>query len=472
MSRRHAGRRSGWGLRSRVTAGFTAGAVLVSVTLAVATDRVAFHFLVQERQNTAVQQAYLDAHLLQADLAGGSASLARVLPSLKTGPTGHVLIYQGGRWFSSSVASTHHDLPASLVGVVLSGAPATQRLSTGAEPQIAVGVPVPSLGIDYFEVDSLAELQGTLRTIGTILLILAAAIAGAGALIGWWAGRRLLAPLRDVATVAAAIGSGASTRRLASTDADLGPLVSSFNAMVDSLQARIASDARFATDVSHELRSPLTTVQASVDVLAGFRSALPGDGATALDLVTEELARFSKMVQDLLEISRSDAGAAPQELVPVDMAQMVTAAAAAHRRPPVPVSADPGGAPYVVRGDPRRLQRVLANLLDNAERHGGGAVAIGIDRRGPDVVVLVDDAGAGVDLADRQRIFARFSRGSSRGRGGGGGGTGLGLAIAHEHVTAHGGRVWVEDAPGGGARFLVALPTVEETGTGAGEVGP
>jgi signal transduction histidine kinase len=113
-----------------------------------------------------------------------------------------------------------------------------------------------------------------------------------------------------------------------------------------------------------------------------------------------------------------------------------------------------------VVGDKRRLQRVLRNLIDNAQRYGGGAVRVGIVRDGSRVRLEVDDAGPGVPPAERERIFDRFARGLGS-RSGDKGGAGLGLSLVAEHVRMHGGSVWVEDRPGGGARFVVSLPVGE-----------
>jgi signal transduction histidine kinase len=118
--------------------------------------------------------------------------------------------------------------------------------------------------------------------------------------------------------------------------------------------------------------------------------------------------------------------------------------------------------PALVMGDRRRLDRVVANLLDNADRHAGGAVRLAVCRRNGRVRIEVDDAGPGVDEGQRERVFDRFARDASAGQRRHGGGTGLGLALVAQHVQYHRGAVWIEDRPGGGARFVVELPEVPE----------
>jgi signal transduction histidine kinase len=238
--------------------------------------------------------------------------------------------------------------------------------------------------------------------------------------------------------------------------------------MAGALQERIERDARFASDVSHELRSPLTTLAATVEVLKARRDEMPDRAQAALDLLDADIARFTQLVADLLEISRFDAGAARLELEDVRISQLVlNAAGTAADTVPVAVSADAAGA--IVLVDKRRLVRVIANLIDNAAKYGGGATGVEVhlgrsDIDDRDVVqIVVEDNGGGVPPEERERVFERFARGTvAAGSRGSGEGSGLGLALVKEHVALHGGRVWVEDRLDGesGARFVVELPVV------------
>lgn len=163
---------------------------------------------------------------------------------------------------------------------------------------------------------------------------------------------------------------------------------------------------------------------------------------------------------DLLEISRGDQDADELAPEPVDVADLVHGIlATALPDRPVPVSAQP--APVVVHADRRKLERIVANLVDNAHQHADGPVRIGITRLGATVRLEVEDAGPGVPVELRERIFERFARGVLSGRRGSSTGSGLGLALVAQHVAQHGGRVWVEERPGGGARFVVCLPEAQ-----------
>jgi signal transduction histidine kinase len=332
-------------------------------------------------------------------------------------------------------------------------------IAVGGLPAFVVGIPIPSIGIAYFEIHVLSELQGTLDTLADVLLATAAMTTAGGTVLGLWASRRLVRPLSATARVASEIAAGTLDRRVPA-NRDVGPLVESFNDMVDTLQQRIERDARFAADLSHELRSPLTTVSASVELVDSYRASLPGDGQTAVDLLRFEVGRLSDMVQDLLEISRMDARSASVTFTTLPIAELVSLTVAAHRVG-VPMRVASRARDVQVKGDKRRLQRVIVNLLDNADVHAGGAVLVVIDVREASVEVVVEDAGPGVLPPDDQRIFERFYRGAAAGRRGTTAGTGLGLALVKEHVRAHRGSVHVESRPGGGSRFVVSLPMVE-----------
>jgi signal transduction histidine kinase len=241
-------------------------------------------------------------------------------------------------------------------------------------------------------------------------------------------------------------------------DTDLAPLAKSFNRMADALQDRIQHEARFTSDVSHELRSPLTTLSTALGVLDSHRGGLDPRGQRALELLNIEVARFRRMVDDLLEISRIDAGSAELLLDEVEVGELVRRAAASTGAGGVPVDLAPGMAGVRLHVDKRRIERVVANLVDNASQYAGGATRLAVEPGDGAVRLVVADHGPGVAPSERERIFERFYRGQSAGQRGATNGTGLGLALVAEHVRLHGGRVWVEDGAGAENRFIVELP--------------
>ncbi|MGH9183087.1 MAG: sensor histidine kinase [Acidimicrobiales bacterium] len=454
------------GLQARLTAAFALGALALSTLLAVVTYGLVREILVRQREGTATTETYLNAKLLRDNLRSAGVDEQMLLDQLQNPAGGSPVLYRSGTWFGGVQRGTD-DLPTRLQDMVLGGQPARMRYRLDGQTQLAVGVPIPAVDASYFEIIPLGELESTLRSLSVSLLAAAVVTTLAGAALGASASRRVLRPLAHVSAAAVAIARGRLDTRVATADeADLGTLVTSFNRMASALQERIEREARFTSDVSHELRSPLTTLSASVEVLQGRRGEMPDRARAALDLLAAEVSRFSAMVEDLLEISRFDAGAARLDLEDLRISELVIHAvgAATHDDVPVVVAAD--AADCVVQADKRRLTRAIANLVDNASRHGGGAAATTVGLVGSNVRIAVEDAGPGVADEDRERIFERFSRGASTaGRRGAWEGSGLGLSLVRGHVALHGGRVWVEDRHGAmsGARFVIELPVVSVT---------
>ena len=438
-------------------------------TIAYLTTR---HFLVAERQNAALRQAYANGALLRGALGSKVPHIDAELASLDTGRGVASLLEVGGQWFSTSLAVSRLSLPNSLKTEVAAGSVATQTFTSSSSPAVAVGVPLTAVHASYYLVSDLSDLQHTLR----VLLAALAAAAGAttilGGVVGLAASRRTMRPLTEVSEAAVAIAKGNLETRIPvdSTDPDLAGLTTSFNTMVDQLAERLERDARFTSDVSHELRSPLTTLAASLEVLESGRADLPDRERQAVDLMAGDVRRFQRLVADLLEMSRADAGADDLNVDEVEAGELLRRAVSVAlgvlpetSTPSLEISpaADHARLPI----DKRRFERVITNLLENADNHAGGAVRIEADvsPEGHDLVIMVVDEGPGIRPDERAKVFDRFYRGPASGRRGSSGGSGLGLALVAEHVRRHRGTVTVDDGPGGiGSTFIVRLPLSEE----------
>ncbi len=336
---------------------------------------------------------------------------------------------------------------------------------------LIVGFPLKSSDGSYFEFFPLGDVQSTLNSVGLSLLF-----------GGHHHDARRRAARRGSRRVAPCVRSATPRRRPRRSPADgwtpassrpttptCSSLTNAFNDMAEALQLRVERDARFASDVSHELRSPLMTLAASAEVMQARRDDLPERAAAALDLLVGDVARFQSLVEDLLEISRFDAGAIRLHLEDLLVAEFVRQAVAVSSLPHTPVIVSDRAEAIVIRGDRRRLARVVANLIDNARVHGGGEPTVYVvepDGEGEPlghVWIAVEDHGTGVPSEERELVFERFARGGVAGRRSGSDGAGLGLALVEEHVRMHGGRVWVEDRTDGqpGARFVLELPAEE-----------
>ena len=448
-------------LRTRVTLAFAVGALVLSAGLATLTYELARSYLVRQRETSGLRQTYANARLVRTALAAGDADIPELLASVQSPARSSPVLRHGGSWFKASDGLGLESLPPAMLRSVGAGTAARQRIrSATGQPQLVVGIPMPAVDAAYFEIYQLVELDRTLRILANSSIAAALVTTVAGATIGWWASRRVLSPVAAV-SAAAAVASGRFDVRLEeSGDPELSRMASSFNQMTEALLVRIRRDARFASDVSHELRSPLTTLAAALEVVSSRRDDMPERARVGLDLLAGEIGRFERLVENLLEISRIDAGVEELVLEDVVLGQFVREALRTGREPAPEVELRDGAAETVVRADKRRLERVLANLADNAERHGGGVVRVVVERQDGWAGFAVEDAGAGVPAEERERVFERFFRGRAAGMRGAGDGSGLGLSLVREHVGLHGGRAWVEESEDGGARFVVRLPVV------------
>ena len=454
------------GLRARITLTFGLGALLLSAVMSITTWGLTRENLVRQRDDTAIGRALDNAESLRKNLQSSDADVQLLLQSLPEGA--RPLLRYNNVWRATDPIDFGEEaVPPDLIDTVEEGTAARMVVDIDGELGLVVGVPITEFNAYYYELTDLQELDRTLEGLGISLLGASALTTVAGGLLGFWASRRALAPLGSFSQAAESVASGALDTRIPPTnDPDLDIIASSFNHMAQALQDRVERDSRFASDVSHELRSPLMTLAASVEILEKRRDEFDERTQVALDLLVADVARFQQLVEDLLEISRFDVGAIRLHLEEVFVTEMVIQAVGALTAGQVPVVYAEDAGEAVVRIDKRRMGRVVANLVDNAQKYAGGATRVTVDMShdGTHVLIGVEDSGHGVPAEEREVIFDRFSRGASGGNRGADVGVGLGLALVDEHVRLHGGRVWVEDRPDAraGARFVVELPVVPE----------
>jgi two-component system, OmpR family, sensor histidine kinase MtrB len=448
-------------LRTRVTLFFAFIALLAGVVLIGVTYGLTRNNLLGDDENAARQQAFSNADLVREQLSFDPDGIGVFFDDeLRTDPEGFAVLSSSDPSAPRASTSLLHpitDFPERLVDAVRSGSTAVQKVDIDGAPYITMGVYIAEYDTGYFEAFPLGDIESTLTAILTALMLGALGTMVLATLFGLATSRRLLRPLSQVADAAADIASGGLDTRLeAESDPDLDRLAGSFNDMADAVQARLEREARFASDVSHELRSPITALTAAVEVLDGRRADIPDRTQQALDVVVDQVRRFDSMVIDLLELARLDAGATDLNVEHVTLIDLTQRVASRFGEPDVPIVAV-RGAPTQVAVDKVRFERILGNLLENARHHAGGALRIELTAAAPGRFrMAVEDGGPGVAHGERERIFERFARGSAaRHRIG----TGLGLALVAEHSAAMGGSAWVQDRVGGGARFVVELPT-------------
>jgi two-component system sensor histidine kinase MtrB len=339
-------------------------------------------------------------------------------------------------------------------------------------PGLVVGAPVNTTS-DVFELYYVFPLSSEVQTIelvkrtlfaaGVVLVLLLAIVA---ALVT----RQVVSPVRAAARTAERLSAGLLQERMdVRGEDDLARLAMSFNDMAASLQHQIVQleelsrvQRRFTSDVSHELRTPLTTVRMAADVLHSARGDFAPGVARSAELLQTEVDRFESLLGDLLEISRYDAGFATLEAEPSDVAALVHSAARTVQhladRTGTELAFDLPDAPVVAEVDPRRVERILRNLMGNAIDHGAGKpVCVTLRGTADALAVVVRDHGIGLKPGESSLVFNRFWRADpSRARHTGG--TGLGLSISLEDAHLHGGWLQAWGEPGVGAQFRLTLP--------------
>ncbi len=444
-------------LRWRVAAALGLGSLLVTSMLAIATWNLASDYMLRQRLQATTRQAEVNVRLVEGAVRTESDGLTELLTGLTTDPDSTIMLFRSGEVLTSGRQVDPGVVPENLLSLARNGVPARQRLHADGIPVIAIAQPLTTAQGLYVELFPLVQLDRTFRFLSGLLIAGTVASGLIGTALGSWASRRALRPLSQLTVAASRIAGGDLKARLPDqADPDLAPLATTFNSTADALEQRVLRDARFAGDVSHELRSPLTTMVNAAAVLRRRQAELPGTAGKALGLLTSEVDRFARMVVDLMEISRADQDGDLEEFEPLDIGGLVRGVAGIRLGEGVEIVVDPPSP--VVLGDRRRLDRVVGNLIENAECHAGGAVRLAVLHHEGNIRLEVDDAGPGVPGEMRAQVFERFTRGARAGSRGADTGSGLGLALVAEHVRRHDGKVWVEDRPGGGARFVVEIP--------------
>jgi signal transduction histidine kinase len=361
---------------------------------------------------------------------------------------------RGGHTFLSSASVSLRSVPAGLRAIVGRGELGYERTTVAGDRFLVTGAPAANGRKLYFffPENGLRHELSLLRNVlfgGVGILVLLAALAGVVL------ARSTLRPVARASAAAQSLAEGRLVTRLPVEGKDeFGVWAESFNEMAAALEAKIAAlsaaqarERRFTADVAHELRTPLTALMGEASLLAGHLDQMPPESRRPAELLIADVARLRKLVEDLMEISRFDAGAESVHAEEVDVAALVRAAVRA-RGWDDRVRLEGDG--LRVTSDPRRLERIVANLVDNALEHGGSSVSV---RIGENEIEVADD-GPGIPSEHLPHVFERFYKADASRSGVG---TGLGLAIARENAILLGGELEVASEPGQGTRFTLRL---------------
>lgn len=455
-------------LRPRLVVTFALVAALTSAGVAVTS-----YFLTREavlRRAESVAEDEARAFLADAAAAlppsPGRGEVADLVQRLRSrgGPEFDVVtVAADGTFETTSISLSAEAVPAALAGPVDAGRVGLVRASVAGDPFVVVGGR-PAGAPAFYLFFPLEDVAGDLELLRNVLA--AASVAGVllSAVVGAVAARGLLRPLRQTRTAAHRLEVGLLGTRLPEGGGDeFADLGHAFNRMAEALEASIgnlrdleSSHRRFVADVSHELRTPLTALTTAADVLEAHQAGLDDAGGRAARLLVRETHRLATLVEDLMEISRLDAGAAPMAWEPVDMVALVGSALGTRGWGEQVHLATAGTESATTVADPRRLDAIVANLVGNALKHGRPPVRVLVTATAEEIVVVVADSGPGIPAEHLARVFDRFYKADPARPGGGG--SGLGLAIARENARLHGGDLTVASPSGSGATFALRLP--------------
>jgi signal transduction histidine kinase len=352
-------------------------------------------------------------------------------------------------------------LTPDFVGAMDRGEIAFQWTSLGGQPKLIVGAGLPGGDARFYFIHDVGPLESALVLLRIGLTVGALVLAVVAALAARWIARGVLAPVEAASRAAERIERGDFSARVPVTsDDEFGLWAERFNRMAVALEETIArledaqsQNRRFVADVSHELRTPVAALVAEASILRDDLDSLPEGSRRAGELLVADVARLRLLVDDLMEVSRFDADAEQARPESVDLGRLLEAVVAS-RLPGARLDLPPE--PLTLETDPRRLERIVGNLLDNAREHGAGSpVELGLAADGDSVAIVVADRGPGVDPDRLDRIFERFYKADPSRHGGS---SGLGLAIAAEHASLLGGTLSASNRDGGGLRIELRLP--------------
>ncbi|MGW2449246.1 ATP-binding protein [Streptomyces sp. NPDC001675] len=477
------------GLRIRLIVAFAAVAALTTASTGALTFREARTGVLQQSQDTVITLLRAQVGRLAPELAfpphrAELQQFAADVAHAESSGSWRVLVVYGKLTVTSAPDDRFEELTPALRKAVRSRLTTVfQRVDSGDHTSLVVGMPVAfatsgaqdasASGVQVFLTVPQTTEQAYVDALVTAVERAAVPALALAVMLALLAARGVLRPVRALRRATRSIAEGRLDTRLAVNGSDeLADLSHTFNETAAALEKSVAElrgmenrARRFAADVSHELRTPLAAMSAVTDVLDEDAARLDPDTATAVRLISEETVKLTRLVDDLMEISRFDAGAAVLHLDEIDLAESLRRTLSARIWNDLVVCDLPPPGDLRGRVDPRRLDVIVANLVGNALRHGGRPVLLRLrEAAGPDAqrfaVIEVLDSGSGIPDSVLPHVFERFYKSdAARARTEG---SGLGLAITSENVRIHGGTVRAANRPEGGAIFTVQLPLPDD----------
>jgi two-component system sensor histidine kinase MtrB len=454
-------------LRRRLTIALMVAVGLSAGALAAGSYFVVRHNLLSDSADSSAKQTRVNLRIAPSYLKESPRALLEAFDRAGGGFEA-VGIGPGGA-FSSSFAVGPLQVPAALREIVRRGDIGYERETVAGTRYLVAGGPSGATQLYFFFSEQ--KIWHELADLRNILLIGVGVLIVLAALIGLALARRTLRPIARASGAARSLAEGLLETRLPVEGKDeFGVWAQSFNEMAAALESKIealsaaqARERRFTADVAHELRTPLAALVGEAFLLAEHLDEMPTQARRPAELLIADVRRLRRLVDDLMEISRLDAGVESVRAESVDVGALV-AGAVRSRGWDGQVRID--ATSVRVTSDPRRLERIVVNLVDNALTHGGKGVTVHVGRDGSGALVEVADRGPGVPPEHLAHLFERFYKADPSRTGSG---TGLGLAIAQENAHLLGTRIDASSEPGLGTRFrfkvgLVTEPLPEDDG--------
>jgi signal transduction histidine kinase len=444
-------------LRWRLTVAFVLVAAVSATALAAGSYLLIQRSWYEESQQRAAEDALRQLRLAEQFL--DDPDRADNLRASFAAARRDVIVVVDGEAVASNPA-LHPALPGPLRAAVAAGQLAYQRLEHDGSHLLVVGGRIGGSPDELYVIVAEDRVVADLAHLRQVLLLGATVVTLAAAMVGYVLARRTLEPVGRARAAAHAIAEGLLDTRLPTRSRDeFGAWAESFNHMAEALQSTVAAlrqaherERRFTADVAHELRTPVTALVAEASLLRTHLAELPESARQPTRLLLADVVRLRHLVEELLEVSRLDGEQEPPRVEPVNLTALIQAVVSANGWGDQVRLPDAG--PLMVETDPRRVQRVVTNLVSNAVEHGGGG-QVGLWADEAKVRVTVRDHGQGIAAEHLPRLFDRFykvdSSRSSRG-------SGLGLAIAREHARLLGGDIAVTSALGAGTTFHFTMP--------------
>jgi two-component system sensor histidine kinase MtrB len=450
-------------LRRRLTIAFLLVAGLSAAALAVASYGIVREARLSDSVDRSVEQSRFNLVLANETLSAdpNAQEIEQLLSAYERRGGFETVGTTGTRRFSSSVSVGMQEVPPELRALVARGRLGYERVTVAGTRYLLVGGKVARADTELYYFYSEERLWDELAQLRNVLLAALGVVALIGALVGAILARRILAPVGRASQAAHSLAEGLLETRLPVESGDeFGAWAASFNEMAEALEAKIralsesqARERRFTSDVSHELRTPLTALVAEASLLGEHLDRMPPEARRPAELLVADVARLRDLVEDLMEISRLDAGEARVREERVDLASLVEAAVRSRGwEDRVNVEGDE----VVLQSDHRRLERIASNLIGNALEHGGRDVTARVGRDGVGSFLEITDRGPGIPPDRLPHVFDRFYKADTARAGPG---SGLGLAIALENARLLGGDIEVWSEVGRGTRFTLRLPS-------------